>query len=260
MERPPREPRQHRLRHTLHGVARRGDTWLPSVRVAEQPAQFRPGGEGIAGYIAPGGGNGPLTLQVARVGFAGAGDTAGLAADADGVFHALWIDNRSGRGEIYTAPVAVAGTVSKNGSPALAALVDVSGKVAMDLKDLSWDAKSQTATAEVTLRNTSKETIRGRLVARLLSVSSEAGVVAVANADNGVAGAGATFDLTALVPEGGLKPDASTSSKTIRFQLHDVRPIRIVSEDVWKAMHAPLLDANLVILGEAPPAPAAEKK
>ncbi len=239
-----------------------GDTWLPSVRVSEQPAQFRPGGEGIAGYIAPGGGSGPLTLQVARVGFGGAGDTAGLAADADGVFHALWIDNRSGRGEIYTAPVTVAGTVSKNGSAALAALVDVSGKVAVDLKDLSWDAKSQTATAEVTLRNTSKETIRGRLVARVLSVSSEAGVVTVANADNGVAGAGATFDLTSLVPEGGLKPDASTASKTIRFQLKDVRPIRIDSADLWKAMHAPLLDADLRILGEAPPAPApaVEKK
>ncbi len=237
-----------------------GDTWLPSVRVSEQPAQFRPGGEGIAGYVAPGGGEGPLTLQVARVGFAGAGDTAGLAADADGVFHALWIDNRSGRGEVYTAPVTVSGAVSKNGSPALAALVDVSGRVAVDLKDLSWDAKSQTATAEVTLRNTSKETIRGRLVARVLSVFSEAGVATVANADNGVAGAGATFDLTALVPEGGLKPDASTASRTIRFQLKDVRPIRIDSEDVWKAMHAPLLDADLLILGEAPPAPAAEKK
>jgi hypothetical protein len=237
-----------------------GDTWLPSVRVSEQPAQFRPGGEGIAGYVAPGGGEGPLTLQVARVGFAGAGDTAGLAADADGVFHALWIDNRSGRGEVYTAPVTVPGALSKNGSPALAALVDVSGKVAVDLKDLSWDAKSQTATAEVTLRNTSKETIRGRLVVRVLSVSSEAGVVTVANADNGVAGAGATFDLTSLVPEGGLKPDASTASKTIRFQLKDVRPIRIDSGDVWKAMRAPLLDADLLILGEAPPAPAAEKK
>jgi len=154
----------------------------------------------------------------------------------------------------------VAGAVSKNGSPDLAALVDVSGKVAVDLKDLAWDAKSQMATAEVTLRNTSKETIRGRLVARVLSVSSEAGVVTVANADNGAAGAGATFDLTPLVPEGGLKPDASTASKTLRFQVKDVRPIRIAADDVWKAMHAPLLDADLRILGEAPPAPAAEKK
>ena len=237
-----------------------GDTWLPSVRVSEQPAQFRPAGEGIAGYVAPGGG-GPLTLQIARVGFAGAGDTAGLAADAGGVFHALWIDNRSGRGEVYTAPVTVTGTVSKNGSPALASLVDVSDKVAVDLKDLSWDAKSETATAEITLRNTSKEAIRGRLVARLLSLTSEAGVATVASADNGVAGAGATFDLTSLVPEGGLKPDASTSSsRTIRFQFQGVRSIRVDSADVWKAMRAPLLEADLRILGEAPAAPPAEKK
>jgi hypothetical protein len=236
-----------------------GDTWLPSVRVSEQPARFRPEGEGVAGWVAPGGA-GPLTFQVARVGFSGAGDTAGLRGDGDGVFHALWIDNRAGRGEIYTAAITVAGTVGKNGGGTLASLADVSGKVAVDLKDLAWDAKTQALTAEITLRNTSKETLRGRLVARLLSVSSEAGVAAVANADNGVAGAGATYDLTGLVPAGGLEPDKSTGPKTIRFQLKDVRAIPVDTDDPWKAMRAPLLDVEIQILGEAPPAPTQEKK
>ncbi len=35
------------------------------------------------------------------------GDTAGMAADADGVFHLLWIDSRAGVRQVYTAAVRV---------------------------------------------------------------------------------------------------------------------------------------------------------
>jgi hypothetical protein len=38
------------------------------------------------------------------------GDTAGLAVDADGVFHAAWIDNRSGSHQMWTTTVRVAAT------------------------------------------------------------------------------------------------------------------------------------------------------
>jgi hypothetical protein len=36
------------------------------------------------------------------------GDTAGLAASADGTFHALWIDNRTGVQQAWTAAITVA--------------------------------------------------------------------------------------------------------------------------------------------------------
>ncbi len=35
------------------------------------------------------------------------GDTSGLAADANGVFHAVWADQRSGIGQVYSATIAV---------------------------------------------------------------------------------------------------------------------------------------------------------
>jgi hypothetical protein len=44
------------------------------------------------------------------------GDTAGLVADADGVFHALWIDNRTGVHQVWTATIAVRGVVRPLGS------------------------------------------------------------------------------------------------------------------------------------------------
>jgi hypothetical protein len=63
-----------------------GATWLKSVRVSS--AANEPGKKG-----------GSVTN----------GDTSGLAASADGRFHALWIDNRSGTPQAWTAPITVAG-------------------------------------------------------------------------------------------------------------------------------------------------------
>ncbi len=59
-----------------------GKTWLPSVRVSRESSVF----EGRGGLL---------------------GDTAGLTADAAGAFHALWVDNRTGIQQVWTARVTV---------------------------------------------------------------------------------------------------------------------------------------------------------
>jgi BNR repeat-like domain len=63
-----------------------GETWLPSVRVTDRESLFEEG---------------------ARVSSTLPGDTAGLVADADGVFHAAWVDNRTGVRQIWTAAIRV---------------------------------------------------------------------------------------------------------------------------------------------------------
>jgi len=40
------------------------------------------------------------------------GHTAGLAADANGIFHPLWIDGRTGINQVFTADVTVTGNAS----------------------------------------------------------------------------------------------------------------------------------------------------
>jgi hypothetical protein len=69
-----------RFRASLDG----GETWLPSVRVTDRDSLF----EEAVKSTWP-------------------GDTAGLVADADGVFHAAWIDNRTGVRQIWTAAIRV---------------------------------------------------------------------------------------------------------------------------------------------------------
>jgi len=68
-----------RFRASIDG----GRTWLPSERVS------------AAAHV---------TSDDTRK---NSGDTAGLAADADGVFHPVWIDNRTGIPQIWTAAVKV---------------------------------------------------------------------------------------------------------------------------------------------------------
>jgi hypothetical protein len=74
-----------RMRISLDG----GDTWLASVRVTDSTSSFPLHGSG--------------NVQNAL------GDTAGLAADAAGSFHPLWIDNRTGVRQVFTATVRVKG-------------------------------------------------------------------------------------------------------------------------------------------------------
>jgi hypothetical protein len=74
-----------RLRASLDG----GETWQPSVRVTDVASTFELKNAG--------------SVQNAL------GDTAGLAADARGDFHPVWIDNRTGVRQVFTATIRVKG-------------------------------------------------------------------------------------------------------------------------------------------------------
>jgi hypothetical protein len=65
-----------------------GSAWLPSVRVSAAPND-RAAQRDAASFLITG------------------GDTAGLTAASDGRFHALWIDNRTGVQQVWTAPITV---------------------------------------------------------------------------------------------------------------------------------------------------------
>jgi hypothetical protein len=73
-----------RLRASLDG----GDTWGPSVPVTDLPAAK----------------DKALRKRLLR---REVGHTSGLAAGADGVFHCLWVDNRGGTQQVWTAAAEV---------------------------------------------------------------------------------------------------------------------------------------------------------
>jgi hypothetical protein len=66
-----------------------GKTWEPSVRVSETTSSFT------------------AAMQTKFGRRIGPGDTAGLAASADGAFHPLWIDHRTQTPQVWTATITV---------------------------------------------------------------------------------------------------------------------------------------------------------
>ena len=78
-----------------------GATFLPSVKVSEHGTSFPAGTsrEPRTGRAQIDAGRDSFTFM--------GGDTAGLAADASGVFHAVWVDNHTGVPQVWSATVSM---------------------------------------------------------------------------------------------------------------------------------------------------------
>jgi hypothetical protein len=211
-----------------------GDTWLPSERVAEQSnvavnvmrdPRPRPYSSmyfqgTLSGSISP---DGP-----------GAGHFAGMAASADGSFHPLWVDNRTGVSQVWTAAVRVQGKAAVHGDPALSAYRDVSDQVTIHMYSMLFTRTSETTATvegELFLENTSSKPLRGPLIARFHRLTAAAATVSLAGVRPGLA---AVLDLSPVLrsQQGVLAPGAHAGPLSIRFELTDIRSTDPESEDL----------------------------
>ncbi|HEX4682885.1 MAG TPA: sialidase family protein [Gemmatimonadaceae bacterium] len=229
-----------------------GDTWLPSVPVSEKAHSIA--SNAVDAYGPFGGqraarAGAPITFGVNPDGFlVAAGHTTGLVADAGGTFYPVWVDNRTGTSQLWTAPVKVNGTAVKNGVVAIADLDDVSNLVGLYFANSKYDGATGMFTATVCLKNMSKDTVRGPFEARLVNLESHIGTPRVQGADNGATAAGALWNFTSLVPSGTLLPDSVSGTTQIRFSIADRRAFtdgRSTSRSV--------LSASVRVLAHAPP-------
>src|SRR5262249_30425134 len=141
-----------------------------------------------------------------------------------GAFHPFWVDNRTGTSQLWSAPVTVRGTVAKNGGGELASMADITTKVTLELDATTYDRSSNGVTVRARLKNSSKDTLRGPIVVRVLRVHSDIGTPSVVGADNGREGEGATLSFTSTLPGGGLLPDSMGTVKELHFRISDVKP------------------------------------
>jgi hypothetical protein len=195
-----------------------GETFTESARVSEKPRVFGKGEQWNAvGYVFPD--TSAVRVRIMRADWLAGGHTAGIAATADGRFHPLWVDNRTGLNQMWTAAITVSGQVVPNGSPTLAELRDVSSKVRLTLETIAFDETSGQMTMEARVKNISKESISAPIVFRLTSMVSDLGEPSIINADNGIKGEGATWDFTSLISGGSLAPGQTTAPKRMLFRL-----------------------------------------
>ncbi|HEX5423154.1 MAG TPA: sialidase family protein [Candidatus Acidoferrales bacterium] len=152
------------------------------------------------------------------------GETIGLAADSEGAFHALWIDNRTGTRQLWTARLWVNAVAVENGSTRLAQLQDVSDRIALLFSNIQYDRRTQTVTARAYIQNVSNAAIYCPIEMRVLRVSSKTGIAKLRNSDNLVSGSGAIFDFDSRIPGGVLAPNQRTGGKQILVRLERMPP------------------------------------
>jgi len=230
-----------------------GQTFLPSADFGDSRMQFFQGNIVNLEAKSEGGGSPPFrsggvihtSLGSWGHGLTG-GETVGLTADASGAFHALWIDNRTGIRQVWTARISVEGTVTKNGSADLAPLEDVSGVLAVFFLAPRLDRENQIVTANAYLQNTSNSSVNTPLKLRVLELTSKIGLPRFTNADNHEGNAGALFDFTPLVPGGSLQPGQRSGAKQIVIHL-DHLSSRLRTGD-YEALFD-MVQVNSVVLG-----------
>lgn len=212
-----------------------GETLLPPVRLSSETSN--PLG---AGNLHPSPGSWPdhqrtirLSLTNALSRYPHGGDYADLAAGADGAFHPIWPDARTGTFQAWTARVAVErgpAAPKASGTASPAPPVDLKEHVELLIDPATYDVGTKELRLPVRIRNRSGQPVRGPLQVRVKTFGSGMGELfkentpAILNAANGQTGAGAVFDYSQSLGDFDvLAPGAVTKPIVWRLKLVHAR-------------------------------------
>ncbi len=155
------------------------------------------------------------------------GDYIGLTTDADGAFHPLWADGRSGTYQVHTARIRVLSGEAAGTKPPRTVKAGLSGKVTLLFDPISYDKDSREMRVPVRLKNASRAPLYPPFTVEIkefahpytLKTGDAYSVPVVLNAANGKSGLGATFDYArALGDLDVLAPDAVTDAIVWRLR------------------------------------------
>ncbi|HZY99138.1 MAG TPA: sialidase family protein [Candidatus Baltobacteraceae bacterium] len=207
-----------------------GRSFSASARISSTSSPIRPpNGDGYSAQAFPDtkgifiGFTSPLTR------YPSFGDYTGLATDATGAFHPIWIDARDGAAQVWTA---TAFATAPEPIPTDLSERKLTDSIALEFGLGTWDGKSHTFTVPVRLHNTSRSVLYPPFTVTVSlthnpyddenpNFASKQPPVAVLNADNQKTGIGATFVYSSgtIGNLGRLLPGAETASRTWRVRL-----------------------------------------
>ena len=161
-----------------------GESVLPSVAVSEAAHTYARGEGEREGYAALGAvrepGDGSSWIAIITGGayrtYEEVGDYVGMMVAADGRFHPVWVDNRTGVAQLYTAPVEVAGTARTRAEWNADLGRNVTDSVALLVNRSMFDASSCSFDVSVDLLNRWSEPLDLPLTVKVEEMFSQIGV------------------------------------------------------------------------------------
>lgn len=191
-----------------------GETFLPSARVSIAPMSFTGRHRATFNYH--------FDKSVADSAYV-ASYTVGFAGGPDGVFHAVWVDNRTGNWQLWTAPISVSGAAVRNGSTELSVLKDVSSDAPVHIGSPFFDWSTGEFECDLYVKNVSSKPLAGPLKLRVLRIESDVGIVKDTKIGEHAFQPHSAFDVSseALMPGQWSKPLHVSGHVSILFGPHD---------------------------------------
>lgn len=172
--------------------------------------------------------------------FSSGGDTQGLAADSNGVFHAAWINGESGSLSLYQTDFAVDSSLlrtlrvkgaagASGASNVPKGMIDVSEELRFRASDPVIDFAHHAVSVAVNVSNPTTRSFEGpiQIVLAHMFDFHDKGMglkhIQVANSDNGQKGEGAMWRFT-VGGDGVLRPDQKTEARVLRFSFEGGPP------------------------------------
>jgi hypothetical protein len=150
----------------------------------------------------------------------------GLTTGPDGVFHAFWLDSRTGTAQIFTAPVTVSGSVAKPETVG-GGLEDVTPKLELRIASTSAarHGQEEVVTMDYTVINGSSDTIRAPLKLQVTLLDSDIGrPQLLLDGGRRLGVRGSVIDLTSALQGGKLGPGQSLPAQTLRIRIGGIDP------------------------------------
>ncbi|HJZ81658.1 MAG TPA: hypothetical protein VKD91_14980, partial [Pyrinomonadaceae bacterium] len=164
-----------------------------------------------------------------------AGHTVDMVVDTQDVFHPIWLDNRTGVMQVWTAPVTVTGRASRPDITSLKGFVSVGSALRLESRDVSYDPSTRIAVLTTRVVNTSNAPVALPVKLHLTDLSSDVGSVLILNADNGAPGIDAIWAFKgAQAADRELRPNSGTASRELRFQVTLNDPLTDLLDPRWR--------------------------
>lgn len=175
------------------------------------------------------------------------GEYAGMAADASGDFHPVWLDARTGTWQVYVARIQVAkpnevlGHSVPDASEGVRASLD--GASAIQIESSTFDPVTGEVTIWAQIQNSTDNTLYGPFAVEVVNPPDDDIAFKILNASNGKPGAGAEFDYAGaagtldFLPPGGV-----SAARPWRLRLNNLQSAIFMRTTVRAFVRDPLAD------------------